>query len=141
MARQSFAKTLTANDVGLSGNQAGVHIPKSQTDLMLMLPPLDTAIKNPDAWLECVDDAGRLWKLRYVYYNNSLHDPNGTRDEYRITHMTKFFRVNTAAPGDQLLLTGERGSNRLRISVLNATNASTGIRPEPIRLQGWRKVH
>lgn len=141
MPQQTFAKTLTANDVGKSGgHQAGIHIPKSQTDLIRMLPALDAGVKNPDAWLECIDDDGRRWKFRYIYYNNSLHDPGGTRDEYRITHMTNFFRVIGGSPGDQLHLTGEKGISTYRISVVKrhaAPSADAGT----IRLQGWRKVH
>ncbi len=140
MPTQTFAKTLTANDVGQSGgHQAGIHIPKSQAELIRMLPPLDAGVKNPDAWLQCVDDDGRAWKFRYIHYNNSLHDPQGTRDEYRITHMTNFFRVLGGDPGDRFLISREKGSTTYRVSVLKQ-QTSVGA-PDRIRLQGWHRVH
>ena len=142
MTTVTFVKILTANDTGRSGgHQAGIHIPKSQAELIGMLPPLNPKVKNPDAWLECIDDDGRSWKFRYIYYNNSLHDPPGTRDEYRITHMTKFFRLLGGDPGDKLLLSGEKGAVTYRISVVKKPD-----QPEPsgsgrIRLEGWHRVH
>ena len=56
MSIQSFEKTLTANDTGETGaHQAGIHIPKSQTELLALLPYLNPMRKNPDAWLEMTD--------------------------------------------------------------------------------------
>jgi hypothetical protein len=139
MATETYAKTLTANDVGQSGgHQAGIHIPKSQADLIRMLPQLDPRIKNPDAWLTFIDEHDVRWEFRYIHYNNSLHDPGGTRDEYRITHMTNFFRLAGAKPGDFLILSGEKGSSTFRISVSKPTTQPAG---GPVRLQGWRRVH
>jgi Restriction endonuclease EcoRII, N-terminal len=142
MAILTFAKALTANDTGLSGgHQAGIHIPKSQVELIRMLPPLNPKVKNPDAWLECIDDDGRSWKFRYIYYNNSLHDPSGTRDEYRITHMTKFFRLLGGDPGDQLMLSGEKGAASYRISVVKKPAQPETSGAGRVRLQGWHRVH
>lgn len=140
MSRQSYEKLLTANDTGeTGGHQAGVHIPKSQTDLLGLLPRLDPAQKNPDAWLEMVDDCGIVWNFRYIYYNNKLHDDGGTRDEYRITHMTGFFRAAGATAGDTLVLTGTPGSNRYSIAVRSEGDApGTPVR---VRLRGWHRVH
>lgn len=146
LAEQRFEKILTANDTGeTGGHQAGVHIPKSQTDLIRFLPSLDPKIKNPDAWISFVDLEGQQWDFRYIYYNNALHDPTGTRDEYRITHMTKFFRAAGARSGNLLTLYGVSGDNRYRINVTGSTQALaseiTRIHPGPIRLRGWRRVH
>jgi hypothetical protein len=47
MSIQTYEKQLTANDTGETGaHQAGIHIPKSQKDLLSFLPPLD-ASKEP----------------------------------------------------------------------------------------------
>lgn len=140
MTTQSYEKPLTANDTGATGgHQAGVHIPKSQTDLLGLLPQLDRGRKNPDAWLEMTDDEGIVWRFRYIYYNNRLHDEGGTRDEYRITHMTGFFRAAGAAAGDVLVLTGTPGSLSYRIAVRRASDvARTPVR---VKLRGWRRVH
>ena len=81
-----FSKVLSANDVGATGgHMGGLLIPKGERELLAILPPLDPTIKNPDAWLECVDDAGQALRLRFVYYNNKLHDERGTRNEFRLT--------------------------------------------------------
>lgn len=144
MTNQEFEKTLTANDTGeTGGHQAGIHIPKSQTDLIALLPFLDPSKKNPDAWLEMVDDTGITWRFRYIYYNNQLHDEGGTRNEYRITHMTKFFRAVGAKNGDVLILEGTLGEQAYKISVRKAGNVLSGQSSAlgRVRLRGWRRVH
>ena len=141
---QTYEKGLTANDTGETGaHQAGVHVPKSQTDLLSFLPPLDPSIKNPDAWLEMKDDAGEVWRFRYIHYNNSLHDPGGTRDEFRITHMTGFFRSAGATAGDTLVLSGIPGTGRFNISVRkpDPVAESEPSAPVRIRLRGWQRVY
>lgn len=144
MSEQTFEKQLTANDTGeTGGHQAGIHIPKSQTELIALLPPLDRSEKNPDAWLEMSDDSGTSWRFRYIYYNNKLHDEGGTRDEYRITHMTGFFRALGAVAGDTLVLSGRSGSVSYSVSVRKADAAVTPTDGPPVRvrLRGWRRVH
>jgi len=140
MTTQSYEKPLTANDTGeTGGHQAGVHIPKSQTDLLGLLPRLDPTLKNPDAWLEMTDDAGIGWRFRYVYYNNKLHDEGGTRDEYRITHMTGFFRAAGATAGDTLVLTGTPGLHGYTIAIRKMGDEPG--KPVRVRLRGWHRVH
>ncbi len=144
MGTQTYEKPLTANDTGeTGGHQAGIHIPKSQTDLLALLPFLDPAQKNPDAWLEMTDDAGVAWRFRYIHYNNRLHDEGGTRDEYRITHMTKFFRAVGAREGDVLVLSGSPGRQSYAISVRqeDPTQGEAAGAPVRVRLKGWRRVH
>jgi hypothetical protein len=144
MSSQTYEKPLTANDTGeTGGHQAGVHIPKAQTDLIALLPLLDPAQKNPDAWLQMVDDTGETWSFRYVYYNNRQHDHGGTRDEYRITHMTKFFRAVGATEGDVLILTGSPGKLTYSVSVRKqeAPKGKEVGAPIRVRLRGWRRVH
>ena len=64
MTEQIYEKLLTANDTGeTGGHQAGIHIPKSQSDLIRFLPALKPDVKNPDAWLNCIDDSGVEWSL------------------------------------------------------------------------------
>ena len=144
MSSQTYEKPLTANDTGeTGGHQAGVHIPKAQADLIALLPLLDPTQKNPDAWLEVVDDTGKAWRFRYVYYNNRLHDDGGTRDEYRITHMTKFFRAVGATEGDVLILTGSSEKLTYSVSVRKqeAVQSEATGSPIRVRLRGWRRVH
>lgn len=144
MSSQTYEKPLTANDTGeTGGHQAGIHIPKSQADLLALLPFLDPAQKNPDAWLEMTDETGVTWRFRYVYYNNRLHDVGGTRDEYRITHMTKFFRAVGAKEGDVLVLHGSPGKLSYSLSVRKEPSRQGGEAGAPVRvrLKGWRRVH
>lgn len=143
MTGDVFLKVLSANDVGSTGgHQGGILIPKGETQLLAILPRLNPKIKNPDAWLECVDDAGQALRFRFVYYNNKLHDENGTRNEFRVTHMTKWFRDNGAREGDEFRIS--LMSDKMRYSIriirpdLEDKNEEDGVR---IRLSGWRRVH
>ncbi|NCT08421.1 MAG: restriction endonuclease [Alphaproteobacteria bacterium] len=142
MSRKTFTKVLTANDTGESGaHQAGIHIPKGEEELIAFLPELDAGLKNADAWLTCMDECGKEWAFRYIHYNNKLHDPGGTRDEYRITHMTKYFRDVGAHEGDELQITGEVGIPDYEIRIVKAQANNQSDQSSPIRLQGWRREH
>lgn len=145
---KAFRKRLTSNDLGLTGtHQAGIHIPKSETELLKILPQLNRERKNPDAWIVCLDKAGTQYKLRLIYYNNRFHSKNGTRDEYRLTHTLKFFRSVQAAPGDEFEIT-KLANGQYQIGVISLTalpETSTDFPydalPEKIKLSGWREVH
>lgn len=145
MTKKTFNKILSANDVGSTGgHQAGVLIPKSE-ELLAFLPNLDPSVKNPDAWIECEDEDGILHKFRFVYYNNKLHDKDGTRNEYRITHMTKYFREAGASEGDSFEISKDKG-RYYRIRVLPAAPkiASSLTDDQPIRIRitsSWSRVH
>jgi hypothetical protein len=141
MASLTFKKVLTANDTGESGgHQAGIHIPKGDTGLLAFLPRLDSGVKNPDAWIQCVDQAGEIWKFRYIHYNNKLHDLNGTRNEYRITNMTKYFRSVGAREGDDFLISSSTAGSTYNISLIPVNRENSWIK-EPIKLKGWSRVH
>lgn len=140
MTEQQFEKILTANDTGHSGgHQAGIHVPKGQQGLIAFLPRLSVTEKNPSEWLSAVDEQGAEWRFRYVYYNNSLHEASGTRDEFRITHMTTYFRATGAKPGDALNIRGYPGTGSITIEVRRAEGAT--VAPRAVKLQGWRRVH
>src|SRR3954470_6428520 len=103
MKGNSFSKVLSANDVGATGShQAGMHIPLSEAEVISFFPPLDSESRNPDCLLACVDENGIEYQFRYVYYNNKLHVPTGTRNERRITCVTSFFRKFDASEGDSV---------------------------------------
>jgi hypothetical protein len=143
--RQAFQKTLSANDVGATkAHQAGIHIPKTEKALLDFLPPLDPKQRNPDAWIECVDEDGEIHRFRYVYYNNKLHDEGGTRNEYRITHMTGYLRQLGAKEGDQIEISRDSAQTLYKLRILTMTNianhkAASPMRP--IKLTGWNRVH
>jgi hypothetical protein len=123
MTEQIFEKELTANDVGeTGGHQAGMHIPKKQKELVEFLPGLDPKIKNPDTWLHCKDADG---------------------NEYRITHMTPYFRAVGARSGDNFRVSGVVGENAFRISVVTSALKKEAPQDQKtrIKLRGWRRVH
>lgn len=142
MTQITFSKTLSANDTGLTGgHQAGILVPKGDRDLLAFFPPLDPTLENPDAWIAVTDEHGEDRQLRYVYYNKKLHR-TGTRDEYRITHLTSYLRAGGARPGDALVFTGVQGSGVYRVRLEQANGVHEPDRPFGlIRLSGWRRVH
>lgn len=142
MTEKTFTKQLTANDTGESGaHQAGIHVPKGEKELIAFLPKLDPSVKNPDAWLSCVDVDGGEWSFRYVFYNNKFHDPKGTRDEYRITHMTKFFKAFGAAEGDSFRISSQAEDLRYKIEVVSSTLEDETDQFGKIKLTGWKRLH
>lgn len=109
-----------------------------------MLPPLDPQVKNPAVWLTCLDQHGESLKFRFVYYNNKLHDQSGTRNEYRITYMTAWFRNQGAREGDILEIGCDAGQNGYFVKVISAAIATGIVEDEdPVRIQlrGWQRVH
>src|SRR4051812_2233194 len=95
------SKLLSANDFGATGaHQAGILVPKA-THLLSFFPPLSAAEKNPRARLTVREKhSGGRWDFSYIYYNNKAF--GGTRDEYRLTRMTRFLRQIAAREGDEL---------------------------------------
>lgn len=109
-------------------------IPKDKA-LLEFLPQLDPALKNPEAEFICVDCSGETWRFRYIYYNSKLHG-QGTRNEYRITRMTKFIKKFEIQPGDELIIS--RQSEGLYSIEINHTWAS--LNAGAVKLRGWRQV-
>lgn len=146
MTKKTFSKTLSANDVGATGtHQSGILVPKSEKELLSFLPPLDPGIKNPDAWIECVDEGGTVRRFRFVYYNNKLHDTNGTRNEYRLTYMTSYFREMGAREGETFEISRDETEEVYIIRVVRhqvasvESEAAQGVR---IKIKSaWRCVH
>lgn len=145
MTKKSFSKTLSANDVGKTGtHQAGILVPKTAQELLEFLPPLDSSIKNPDAWIQCVDENGNERSFRFVYYNNKLHDEGGTRNEYRLTHMTGYFKEMRAVAGDSVHLTRDERDMGYAIRLVKHTHSAAQPAEGPVRIRitsGWRRVH
>lgn len=141
MTRTTYKKILSANDVGLTGgHQGGILVPKGEVELLEFLPFLDSKIKNPDAWIECEDNNRDVLRFRFVYYNNKFHDKNGTRNEYRITHMTSWFRRNSANAGDAFQISREISGGRYFIELIRQDEKALVV-PQRLRLKGWRRVH
>lgn len=106
--RSTVEKILSANDTGETGaHQGGLFIP---WDVVMMgfFPALDASIKNPRCPIDVLDPAGEEWTFNYIYYNNVYF--GGTRDEYRLTCVTRFLRCYELKAGDTVVF--KRLSNR-----------------------------
>lgn len=146
MTTKTFIKTLSANDVGTTGgHMGGILVPKGDGELLAFLPPLNPEERNPDAWIECEGPDGKILRLRFVYYNNKYHPPLGTRNEYRITGLTKFLRNENASEGDNFEISRDDGQVRYRIRVIHVGQEQLSEEDSgPVRIRlttGWRRVH
>lgn len=131
-----IAKLLSANDTGeTGGHQAGIHVPKDG-DLLSFFPTLDPTVLNPRCQLRFLDDGGTFWEFAFIYYNNRFF--GGTRNEYRLTCMTKFIRQAGLVQGDELILVYEGG--RYRVTFRRAKEGQ-GPKSGVLKLgTGWRVV-
>jgi hypothetical protein len=137
MNKPSFYKVLSATDAGVTkSNQAGLHIPITDRELLDFLSPLDTSILNPSAWITCIDEHGQIWKFRFVYYNNKIHSVGGTRNEYRLTHTTRYFRKYSAFEGDSFEISKDIDTSLFRIRLLPAQKYN---RADKVKLRGWNR--
>jgi hypothetical protein len=100
---ERIAKILSANDTGeTGGHQAGILVPREPA-VLSFFPELDSEDYNPRVHLRFVDDSGTFWEFAFIYYNNRLF--SGTRNEYRLTRMTRYIRQAGLAVGDEVILT------------------------------------
>ena len=63
-------------------------------------PKLDETQKNPRAVIRLIDCNDKPWSFNFIHYNNKLF--GGTRYEYRLTKMTKFFREHSLKEKDRI---------------------------------------
>ena len=113
-------KRLSGNDLGLTGShQAGLTIPKSEFFLNFF-PLLDKAKLNPRARIVAFDtNSGIEYPLSFIYYNGKLTGQS-TRNEYRLTGLTAYFREVFARPGDMLRIE-KMPNGRFALSIEIAT--------------------
>ena len=92
------SKPLTRNDLGITGShQAGMCIPRK---IAQYFPKLDETQKNPRVVVRVIDCNDKPWSFNFIHYNNKLF--GGTRYEYRLTKMTKFFREHSLKEKDRI---------------------------------------
>ena len=102
---KSISKILSPNDIGLTGgHQAGILVPKRE-EILSFFHKLDPNQKNPRFLLTFFDDNNLPWEFSFIFYNNKFF--GGTRNEYRLTRMTKFMKSNNLKVGDELILRNE----------------------------------
>lgn len=133
---RTITKTLTANDVGdTGGHQAGILVPKAP-EILAFFPTLNAAEKNPRVPLTFRDDDGvTCWRFVFIYYNNRLF--GGTRNEYRLTWMTRYLRSKNAKVGDELVFSrNPEGQLLVTCSRASTADDECGV----LRLSGGWKI-
>jgi hypothetical protein len=118
---QQVEKVLSRNDVGATGgHQAGIAVPR-QPELLEFFPRLDAAHTNPRVNIEFRDlSTGSIVTFSYIYYNGKLLGTS-TRNEYRLTGMSKYLRLRGAEPGDSIVFT--RDGNGYSIDFRSASDS------------------
>jgi hypothetical protein len=132
-----ITKTLSANDVGeTGGHQAGILVPKDRA-ILSFFPALNPGEKNPRVTLAFREGDGiTRWDFNFIYYNNRLF--GGTRNEYRLTCMTKYLRARNACVGDLVVLSRDSGG-RLTVE-LKRTKLPALTHDDVLVLSGGWKV-
>ena len=141
MIEQMISKILSANDSGeTGGHQAGLLIPR-QERILSFFPVLDASRLNPRAHLQFKDETGRFWEFSFIYYNNRFF--GGTRNEYRLTRMTRYIREAGLATGDEVRMHCDGGGNySISYRRSNEQPVSVNVAGETvIRLgAGWKVI-
>lgn len=129
---KKISKLLSTNDTGANGtHQAGILVPKDM-EILSFFPYLDEKVKNPRTRLAFTDESGQTWFFSFIYYNNKFF--GGTRNEYRLTGMTRFHRVLDARPGDTLLFSRDDNEN-YSVALKRATEIPA------VEINGQGKTH
>mgnify|MGYP003120517662 CR=1 FL=1 len=130
-------KSLSANDTGeTGGHQAGILVPKVP-ELLAFFPALPAGVKNPRHHILVTDEMNVEWEFSFIYYNNRFF--GGTRNEYRLTRMTKYLRNVDAVQGDDLEFS-KSDAGEFSVALKKASNISQD-RPGVLKLgSGWRVI-
>lgn len=137
----TISKTLSANDTGDTGaHQAGILVPKAKR-ILSFFPRLAADEHNPRAHLLFRDESGTNWEFAFIYYNNRLF--GGTRNEYRLTRMTRYIREQALVPGDEVLLSRDGRGDYSIASKRQKKSTATRDTDGRVVLQlggGWRII-
>ena len=120
----AIQKTLSRNDSGeTGGHQAGILIPKKE-DILSFFPRLENKEKNPRFLITFTDSFSEKWSFSFIYYNNKFF--GGTRNEYRLTGMTRFLKAYNLKAGDELTLKRDKnGFYSIEISKFKAASTTS----------------
>lgn len=120
----AIQKILSRNDTGeTGGHQAGILIPKKD-DILSFFPVLEKKEKNPRFLITVSDSFGERWSFSFIYYNNRFF--GGTRNEYRLTGMTRFMKAHNLKADDELTLKRDKnGFYSIEFSRLKSTQATS----------------
>jgi len=127
-----IVKILSSNDTGeTGGHQAGILVPKT-SELLSFFPELNGSTKNPRTIMTLRDDHNEAWSFNFIYYNNKFF--GGTRNEYRLTGMTRYIRSNRLKAGDEIHFSKDSSGYRIKSKKNNKLDG-------PIKLTGrWITV-
>ena len=134
-------KILSPNDVGETGtHQAGILIPKD-SGILSFFPVLRKSVKNPRERIVFEDRAGQYWQFNFIYYNNRFF--GGTRDEYRLTGMTRYIQEAGLSSGDEIIFHRDsQGNYSLEHRFAGDASVVSEAKPGTLRLTGaWRVVN
>lgn len=137
----TISKKLSANDIGINGtHQAGILVPKAK-DILSFFPELNVTIKNPRIKLVVRElSGGSKWEFNFIYYNNALF--GGTRNEYRLTCMTKYLRAIDAKVGDELTFSKDENGS-VYVDYVRANKTSENFNNEGVLVLsgGWKIIN
>lgn len=121
----AIEKLLSRNDTGeTGGHQAGILIPK-KPEILFFFPELTRKNKNPRFQISFYDHIGEKWSFTFIYYNNKLF--GGTRNEYRLTGLTRYINAHNLKSGDVLMLSrDDEGSYSVKYRKKNDQKTSSG---------------
>ena len=138
MSIVTISKLVSANDTGeTGGHQSGILVPKDPK-LLSFFPILDSNSLNPRAHLTFTDSSEEKWEFAFIYYNNRKF--GGTRNEYRLTRMTKYIRQTGIVAGDEVVLT--RDDNYHYSIDFRRSNEVEPPKNNILRLgSGWRIIN
>jgi len=126
-----ICKELSSNDIGETGShQSGILIPKN-SEILNFFPSLDKNETNPRKSLFFKDArTGTSWEFNFIYYNNK------TRNEYRLTKMTRYINSKNISAGDFIFMS-KGVSGDITIDIKN-----TGLEKNPdtpiSEIAGWQ---
>ena len=139
MTSRIIRKILSPNDVGSTGgHQAGILIPKDQR-ILSFFPSLDTRQLNPRAHVVFEDETGKCWEFAFIYYNNRLF--GGTRNEYRLTRMTRYLREAGLQSADEVILSHDENGRYFISHQSGSTSVPISSNKSILKLSGgWRVI-
>ena len=134
-----ITKVLSANDTGeTGGHQAGMLVPR-EGRVLAFFPSLNCREKNPRCLMHFLDDWQCRWTFAFIYYNNRFF--GGTRNEFRLSRMTKFLRGRNAKPGDAIILSrDENDTYRIGIEHLQAPAETSDMQGRLKLGTGWKVI-
>lgn len=138
---KEIRKVLSANDTGETGaHQAGILVPKNEK-ILSFFPSLDRNARNPRMTLVMREEDGTRWEFNFIYYNNRLTGA-GTRNEFRLTVMTKYLRAANAKAGDVLVFSKD-ADDSFRVRLQRASRETPLVNDDDVLVLsgGWTVIN